>query len=305
VIVPQLSRWAYWDDEIAQVALHVSHYSAADWSSAHLIAVFGEDQKSWSIPALARGDVRSLGDFFGRPSPTERTELQYLKAELDDGSGQIVAQSSTPILVLPAASRRAAYTQPLNFVDSDAVDMTSGLGDDLHELGYNIYAEEKARLCVADTVNTDLLDWVAQGGDLLFLSDGANPFIYQQGRGGAYGGNWMTSFSWLRPGIFKRLPVTSPLSLPFEGITPKGVFVGLPLTDPAYQRDFLAGQVTGWIGHPALHTVQFRYGRGRVIMTSYPLKDNLLQHPVAAAMLHDLIDYLASDSCDPALTLKK
>ncbi|MEO8397124.1 MAG: hypothetical protein ABI700_29285, partial [Chloroflexota bacterium] len=305
VIVPQLTRWAYWDDEITQVALHVSHYSAVDWGYAHLITVFGEDQKSWPVPSMARGDVRALGDFFGRPSFVEKTELQFLKAELDDGKGQILAQSSTPILVLPSASRRAAYTLPLNFVDSGAVDMTSGLGDDLHELGYKVYSAEDARLCIADTVNADLLNWVAQGGDLLFLSEKQNPFIFQQGRGGAYSGNWMTSFSWLRPGVYQRLQaVTSPVSLPFEGIMPSSVFVGLPVNDPAYQRDFLAGQITGWVGHPVLHTVQFRYGRGRVIMTSYALKDHLLTHPAATAMLHDLIDYLASDACDPALTLK-
>ncbi|MEO8396174.1 MAG: hypothetical protein ABI700_24480, partial [Chloroflexota bacterium] len=305
VIVPQLTRWAYWDDEITQVALHVSHYSPVDWGYAHLITVFGEDQKSWPIPPTARGEVRALGDFFGRPSLAEKTELQFLKAELDDGKGQILAQSSTPILVLPSASRRAAYMLPLNFVDSGTVDMASGLGDDLHELGYKVYSAEDARLCIADTVNADLLNWVAQGGDLLFLSEKQNPFIFQQGRGGAYSGNWMTSFSWLRPGVYERLKaVTSPVSLPFEGIMPSSVFVGLPVNDPAYQRDFLAGQITGWVGHPAPHTVQFRYGHGRVIMTSYALKDHLLTHPAATAMLHDLIDYLASDACDPALTLK-
>ena len=304
VIVPELKRWAYWDDEIVLADLHVSHYSAANWSNAHLITVFGEDQKSWPLPTLARGDVREIGDFFGKPSPVEQTEFQFLKAEVDDGSGQIVAQSSTPILVLPSASRRAAYTQPVYWADSKRVEMASHLADDLAELGYQAYSGDDAQLFIADKVDADILDWVAQGGDLLFLSEKQNPFIYQQGRGGAYSGNWMTSFSWLRPGVYQRLQVTSPLSLPFEGITPQSVFVGLPLTDPAYQRDFLAGQITGWVGHPALHTVQFRYGRGRVIMTSYRLKDNLAQHPAAVAMLHDLIDYLASDACAPALTLK-
>jgi hypothetical protein len=115
----------------------------------------------------------------------------------------------------------------------------------------------------------------------------------------------MTSFNWLRPGIYKRLAgVTNPLSMPFRDMTPNSVLVGLPVENAAYHGDFLGGQISGWIGHPALHTVQFRCGKGRVILTTYPIKSALASHPLAAAMLHDLIDYLASDACQPKLALK-
>jgi hypothetical protein len=59
--------------------------------------------------------------------------------------------------------------------------------------------------------------------------------------------------------------------------------------------------VSGWVRHPAVHTVQFRYGRGRVIMTTFDLEDALPRDPVAVAMLHDLLEYLASDACQPTL----
>ena len=50
-------------------------------------------------------------------------------------------------------------------------------------------------------------------------------------------------------------------------------------------------------------TVQFRYGKGRVIVTTYQLINALATHPLAAAMLHDLVDYLASDACAPTLAV--
>jgi len=90
----------------------------------------------------------------------------------------------------------------------------------------------------------------------------------------------------------------------FATVPPTGVILGLPVYDPAYQGDFLAGQLTGWIQHPALHTVQFRYGRGKVIMTTYILRTALERatpDPVAIAMFHDLVDHLTSDACQPAL----
>jgi hypothetical protein len=100
------------------------------------------------------------------------------------------------------------------------------------------------------------------------------------------------------------LIVDNPLTLPFSGIAPTGVILGLPVDDAAYQADFLAGQFSGWVHHPALHTVQFRYGRGRVMMTTYALRHALEKpepDPVGVAMFHDLLDHLASDACQPRL----
>jgi hypothetical protein len=142
---------------------------------------------------------------------------------------------------------------------------------------------------------------VREGGSLLFLNSGPSPFFWAAGRGGTYSGNWLTSFSWIRPGVHRRLPVHNPLSMPYMRIMPMYTILGLPVEDKAVQGDFLAGMVSGWVGHPTVHTVQFRYGRGRVIMTTFTLEEPLRDDPTASAMFHDLIDYLASDACDPTL----
>jgi hypothetical protein len=85
---------------------------------------------------------------------------------------------------------------------------------------------------------------------------------------------------------------------------PTGVSLGLPVEDETYQRDFLAGQISAWLRHPAIYTVQFHYGRGRGLMTTFRLKEALPEEtpdPVGHAMLHDLIAYLTSAACKPAL----
>ena len=72
---------------------------------------------------------------------------------------------------------------------------------------------------------------------------------------------------------------------------------------PHSSGDLLAGMVCGWVRHPAVHTVQFRYGQGRVIMTTFALEEALAlaDDAVAVALLHDLIDHLHSDACRPVL----
>jgi hypothetical protein len=58
--------------------------------------------------------------------------------------------------------------------------------------------------------------------------------------------------------------------------------------------------VSGWVRHPAVHTVQFRYGAGRVVMTTFNFEDSL-DDPVGIALFHDLVDHLHSDACRPVL----
>jgi hypothetical protein len=158
------------------------------------------------------------------------------------------------------------------------------------------------KLAISNKPTAALLAWVREGGDLLFISEGTSPFFYVQGRGGAYGGHWVTCYNWLRPEVHARLAPSNPVGMAYAGVTPQGVVVGLPLEDAAYQGDVLAGMVSGWAQHAAAHTVQFRYGKGRVLMTTFRLREALGRNPTATAMLHDLVDHLRSERCAPALT---
>ncbi len=300
VIVPQLARYAVWDDEPVQATLHVSHYGAEPWSSTNVKVAFGAEQQTFPLPALPRGDVRAVDEFWSNPAASAQSATQVLTADVVAADGRVLAHSASPVLVLPSSQRAAAYTQPVDVVSRSG----SILMNDLRYLGYQVGEGDASRLIIADTVTAELLQRIADGGDALYLCEGNNPFLIGQGRGGSYGGNWMTSFSWLRPGVYRRLPESNPVTLPFMGLMPERVFLGFPADDPTIQSDVLAGQFTGWLGHPAAHTVQFRYGRGRVIMTAYRLKGALQTHPVAVAMLHDLVDHLASDACQPTLRVK-
>ncbi len=181
-----------------------------------------------------------------------------------------------------------------------------GLQRALDALGYRTTGrlDAQIKLAVSDYPTADLLDWVRAGGDLLYINNqGASPFFWTQGRGGAYSGSWISSFSWMRPQIHKRFAVVNPLTMPYQRVMPTRTILGLPVGDAAFHDDLLAGMVCGWVRHPSVHTVQFRYGQGRVIMTTFALEEALALYgdPVAVALLHDLIDHLHSDACRPAL----
>lgn len=173
----------------------------------------------------------------------------------------------------------------------------------LQGLGYHTTSQLNPNLQVAVTnyPTAELLEWVRQGGDLLFVSSGPSPFFWVKNALSSNSG-WISAFTWLKPGVHKRLAnVPNPVTMAFRHVMPRAIIVGLPFRNLAVQADFLAGTITGWLNHPAIDTLQFRYGQGRVIMTTFALERALPGDPVAVAMLHDLIEYLQSDECQPTL----
>jgi beta-galactosidase/beta-glucuronidase len=305
VIMARPARYATWDDEPIDVQLHASRYSAAAWSGAQAqwaIGADGEPQQR-AVSALERGAVADLGTTEWRMPSVPQAQTVETQITVVGGDGNVLARNTVDLLALPASARQPRFTGALAMVAPGGTD--SALAGALHRAGYDTATlGAAAQIAVSDAPTAELLQWVAQGGTLLYLCRGWSPFFWAQGRGGAYGGNWMSSFSWIRPDVHERLAVSSPLGLPFKNIMPTQAIVGLPWENESILRDVLAGQITGWVGHPAAHTVQFRYGQGRVIMTTFQLAEGMGSDPVATALFHDYVDYVTSDACQPTLEIQ-
>lgn len=302
VILPHLRRYAFWENETAEVTLYASHYSPANWqNSVARAAADGQEIFTTSTAAIGRGSVQEIGAVQWQMPAVQKATLARLSLTIEK-----IAQNEVEVVVLPLASQQATYTGTVTVMTRAGKNpSTSTLNDAMQQLGYNTGTAltPETALLITDYPTAEQLAWVRAGGDMLFLSEGSagSPFFWKHGRGGTYSGQWISSFSWLRPGIYRRIPMMNPLTLPFMDMMPGSVILGLPVEDTTMQADILAGQLAGWLHHPAAHTVQFRYGQGRVIMTTFRLQETLGYHPLAVAMLHDLVDHLTSDNCQPIL----
>ncbi|MDQ5851626.1 MAG: hypothetical protein M3380_06035, partial [Chloroflexota bacterium] len=341
VIVPVPRYRAYWAGARAGIKVHVSHFSGRACDGATLLwQVEGtEFQGQLALPPSARGTTHHACTVrFPLPQVDSTRTVRVLFA-LEAADGSELARNILDLTVYPVGARRPALTgrvaviaydrdEPFalevpTFADGHAIDgNTEALAEPMDmeatAPGSGSYAPLELLLQKAGCHTTDrlgpevavaisnyptaeLLQWVRRGGDLLFLSEGPSPFFWVQSRTGAYSGGWITSYSWIRPEAHPNLPPVNPLGLAYTNVMPQGTILGLPMDDPAVHGDILAGMVSGWIHHPAAHTVQFRYGRGRVVMTTFRLKAALAYDPTAAVMLHDLVEYLHSDRCQPTL----
>lgn len=341
VVVPQMARYVFWADETPRVKVTASHFSPRSWADTSLRITWQGGWLEEPLSEIAQANVQELGTHTLAAALMEQSTVVPLVLDIVNQAGEALAHNTQNILILPTSARKAAYQGAVAVINSESTvthdtlddltsnfdqqgqsmdpstpDLVSQTGLEAHttytaafikslgKIGYNVTKSlsDDVKLAVTLMPSGELLQWVRNGGDLLFLCQGPSPFFWAQSRGGAYGGGWMTSWTWLKPGIHQRIDHAgmNPLTLPFMKVVPTYTIPSLPVENAQYQGDFLAGQISGWVNHPAVNTVQFRYGQGRVVMTTFSLADNLGKQPIATAMFHDLVDHLV-ERCQPTL----
>jgi glycosyl hydrolase family 2 len=234
--------------------------------------------------------------------------LSYVPVSIElVGPDRRVRASASNVLVVAPEGGPVVLRGPVA-VFGDAAGRGAGdavaLADRLATQGYRVAAgaTPDTAVAVSDTPTAELLERVRAGGRLLYLAERRSPFFWIQGVATSAEG-WITSWSWIRPSAHRRLgSAVSPLGLEFGEVMPERTIAGLPFGSASIQADVVAGGVVGWVHHPTAHTVHFRYGRGRVVMTTFRLRSTFGCDPIATEMVHDLLDLLADDRVTPTLT---
>ena len=239
------------------------------------------------------------------PEVTETTNAT-LEVIAKDAAGTERARNSLGFAIFPdvqaarRATRKVAVHDPLGIW---------GLAERVASLGHEIVAIENADVVVAVELTPDLVAHVEAGGRVLALvrSAGALPdslglrrrvSVHQRrlphagwpGQGNPWEGDWVSSFSWLLPDAFPRLPWRAPLDQAYGEIAPDHVLLGY---DPAVHRDEVpGGMFVGWVHAPAALVWSFGQGHGRVVITTFRLAPE--SGPLASTMLDSLIERLAA-----------
>ena len=301
VLMAKPERYNGWAGETVDFQLDASHYGPADWQGLQLTGNTAGLVVSQAVE-VPQAAVTSLGQFKLDLPAAEKAQVAEYKLALTAKSGESVAATRFKLLTLPESYKQAAYQGQV------AVLGNHGLGGHLQGLGYHAGTAlgGETGLAITSKPTQELLDWVREGGDLLYLaSSGPGPFFWVGGRGGPYSGDWVSSYTWLKPGIFRRLNgLENPLDMAFKEVAPRNIIQGLPFEVAEYHGDFLAAQVGGWVHFPVVRAVQLRCGKGRGLMTTFALESALLEKSdtVATALLHDLVDHLKSPECNPRLS---
>jgi hypothetical protein len=286
-----------WSGERLTLPISATHDGPGDLDGAALRWSLGDGPAGREAGASVRieaGATGSVGvvDAIAPDAPVAAT--LPLTVALDDRAGVEHALATLDLTVIPAAFRQTANPAPL------AVRAPGFEPASLGRLGYRLTDDlGAAALALATHVSDDLLAWVRGGGSLLYTPapDSVGPFLAVLPRPAPWDGNWISSYLFIKPGTcLSRLPLTNPLGFAYQAVTPRALVVGMGDDE---HDDLLGGLLVGWCERLAGTIVQFRVGRGKVLLCTFQLLPALGRDPIAPVMLHDLIDYATSDRFAP------
>lgn len=292
-IVPDWERVVFWEGERCEVRLGLSHFSSADLRGGRL---------EWHLDV--RPEIR--GTFEGLvPEPAQLTEIgtvtfevprvaRSVRARLEfrlyDAAGALVSSNHHELYIFPRSTANPAPV--LLYAPS--------LAESLAPLGYRITGDlETADVAVVETMTDEMRWYLQQGGRVLWLAQARDSqqtplgsLGIAQRRGRSWQGDWASNFNWIRQDrMFGDIPTGGTVDFAFADLTPDQVIVGLSPRD--FAAAVHAGLFVGWIHHTVALVAERRFGSGRLLISTFRLREHLQNNPVARIMFNNMLTHLA------------
>jgi len=180
--------------------------------------------------------------------------------------------------------------------------------------------DSQISVALATRWDTELEAFLNRGGTVLFFLSDNSQIPTELGLTVGSVGYALAAkdhfWSFIHPGhdLFQRIPHSNPLGWNFCNVLlSHQAIAGLDVT---HRDDILVGAYAEWLrtvirspersvhGSVTGMVVQFRYKKGRVVITTLDLLSHLGTDPVATLMLHDLVEYCHT-GFQPSLRLPK
>ena len=298
VILPESSRVALWEGETAEIQMAVSQYSGRDLSNSRI---------DWSVEGT------SLGGTFDKVSPVQAdvVKLRPIKFKVPNvsksrrarlnmklvtnGNNKVVAKNYIDLYFFPRSSAKPT---------TKAKVYAPAHGEALKKLGYTLVnKQEQADVVVTGHLTEELRQYLLQGGRVLWLAETDDaqqtPLAGYYGahvaprKGSPWSGDWASNFNWLNQDVlFKDIPTNGTVDFAFADLTPEHVIHGVH--PYYYQTDVHSGLFLGWIQKAVALVSERNIGRGKLMISTYRLKDHLTKHPVADVLVRDLLARVAA-----------
>jgi Glycosyl hydrolases family 2, sugar binding domain/Glycosyl hydrolases family 2/Glycosyl hydrolases family 2, TIM barrel domain len=295
VILPGWTRVTYWEGERVEVNVGVSQYSTRNLANSRI---------EWSVPGTdisgvvekvspALADVIDAGVVsFKAPAVASSRKLK-LEMKLVT-NGKVTARNHLDLYVFPRASAVPATTARVY-----APEHTEAL----RALKYRVVDDiAQADVVVTGHLTEAIREYVMAGGKVLWLAEtddaqqsilhGTNAAHVGPRAGTSWSGDWASNFNWLcQDVLFKDIPTDGRMDFAFADLTPEHVIHGVH--PYSFADDVHAGLFLGWIHKAVALVAERQVGAGRLLISTFRLKDHLTAQPVAAVLLRDMLAHTA------------
>jgi hypothetical protein len=307
IIIPEWERVSYWSEERVELRLSIAHGAGEILPGGELQwRIHGHLWGSIEVFTLKPGDVAGLVHLAFPAPHVDEAETHRMLFELFNQQGHRIASNYLDLVIYPHPLQAGFEDLPKTIPIYTTED---GLASKLAGLGYTLVSQmEQAGLVITGQVtgqaySSQVLSYLEEGGRLLVMADRAGtagpvfPGIVAAARTGTpWAGDWASSFSWMkRTRSYSRLPGGPLIDQSYDAVIPRHVLTGFKEWE--FPRMVQAGIVVGWVHKPAVLVGERRFGKGKVILNSFYLPDELLGNdPTATALMAALIE-AASAPC--------
>ncbi|HEY89333.1 MAG TPA: glycoside hydrolase family 2 [Thermoflexia bacterium] len=240
-----------------------------------------------AVPRVAPGSVVAVGEIAFTGPDVAATARHRLCLHWNATNGSTIAANEYELLLVP----RQRLTEPVATVAAD----DPAVVEQLTALGYTVGTDLTGDVAILTQWDQAGDNFVQRGGRALLLAEELSGQTYPEIRflpreGTIWAGDWTSTLHWFRPDV-SCIPHDNWLDMPFVGVIPEQVIIGLPPS--AFADDVLGGLFVGWVHKPVATTVRLARGDGQLLVTTLRLRRGLLAgDPVAAILCQDLVNWL-------------
>ena len=297
VIVPEWERIAFWEGERCEVRLLLSHFSSADLRDSRLEwHLHGHPTVRGSLEHLnpQRAQATTLGTVIFPVPPRDASMRDRLEFKLIAADGHVISHNHHELYFFPRHDRE--HVSDITLYVSELPRLSARLRD----MGYGMAPDaDSAAVMVVETLTDEARWFIQQGGRVLWLAENSESLQTYVGslgiaqrRGRSWQGDWASSMSWIRGDkIFSDLPTGGLVDFAFADLTPDAVIVGMSPRD--FASNVHSGLFVGWIHHTVALVAERAMDKGRLLISTFKLRDHLGTHPVATIMMRDMIRRVA------------
>ena len=273
IVFAQPIRTNWTSGEQVQIEAWISHFSQTDLNNSKLEwSIDGSPLKGIiNIATIAPGDAKQVGDIvFTAPEISSPGKTQ-IHLSLIDSNGMQIASNYLDLKIFPK-------NQPQ--LPDDVLITTELTSNTISQ----IQNGANAVICI-------------ESSDLPLSLLGLNIVDRHVN---ARWGSWCTNLTWFKDSkAFENTLIPRTFDFSLENIIPGSVIEGIDAK--FYENDVISGMFLGWLRCFAAVAVQFKYGKGKAIITTLPLISASKSDPMAQCMLASLARYVGSEDCRPIL----
>ncbi|MFA7287973.1 MAG: sugar-binding domain-containing protein [Melioribacteraceae bacterium] len=304
VIIPEVAKYNYYDNETINIDIFLSHYSGIDLSNSELyVYLNGSEKKKFTLGNIKTASVEKVFTFTYEIEKADNTkELQFQFVVKKDGKE--LAKNFIKLFVYPTV---IINDKQMLFIEKSI--SLDKMKENLIKKYSLLNEPQKNAVLITNNIDQNIINYLKNGYNVICIVDSnsknieGTPFKISGRNVDNLDGNWQSNLNWVLDSEPPFSEINFGKSLGFEAKKAIPNYVIREIAKENYD-DVLSGMYIGWVHFTSAFMVQMKAGEGKLILSAFKHNDNYGSDPYTAQLTDELIKYIKSSKCNPKYNWK-